>query len=52
MPEGVILKSGSFEPGGDEARQQNLEEVLNEAGYEVVEPEVPAGPEGDSATLA
>lgn len=57
MAEGVILKSASFEPS-EEVREQHLEEVLEEAGLEVVEPEVsaeeeiPAEPEGDSAALA
>jgi len=45
MPEGVILKSASFEPGGDEAREAHLEDVLAGAGYDAVEPV--AGPEGE-----
>jgi hypothetical protein len=51
----LILKSASFEPGGDDAREGNLESVMENAGYDVVEsftePGVPAA-EGDSATLA
>ena len=50
MPEGLILKSASFEPGGDEAREENLESVLENAGLEVVEPV--AGPEGEAAAHA
>jgi hypothetical protein len=51
MAEGLILKSASFEPGGDAAREEHLEATLEAAGYEVAQPEVPAA-EGDSATLA
>jgi hypothetical protein len=47
MAEGLILKSASFEAGGDEAREDHLETVMENAGFEPVEPEVP---EGDSAT--
>ena len=46
MPEGLILKSASFEAGGDEAREKNLESVMENAGLEIVEP----GTEGEAAT--
>jgi hypothetical protein len=51
MAKELILKSASFEAGGDEAREGNLEQVMENAGYDVVEPEAP-GSEGDSAALA
>lgn len=49
MAEGLILKSASFEKGGDEAREEHLEAVMENAGFEVVEPEA-SGPEGEAAT--
>jgi hypothetical protein len=42
MPEGLVLKSGSFEPGGEEARQKNLETVIKKAGFEIEKPETEA----------
>lgn len=39
MPKGVILKSASFDPGGDEARQMSTQTVLEKAGFKVEEPE-------------
>src|SRR6266436_8443598 len=41
MAEGLILKSASYEPGGDEARQMNLETTLEKAGFEVKTPPEP-----------
>src|SRR5215472_16799053 len=35
MAEGVILKSGSYEPDGDAARTEKLEKVLEGAGLEI-----------------
>ncbi len=37
MAEGLILKSASFEPGGDEARELHLETTMEKAGFEVKE---------------
>lgn len=49
MADGVILKSGSYDPAGEEGREEKLESVLEDAGYEAVETEtVPAG--GEAAT--
>lgn len=49
MAKGVVLQSASFEPGGEEARDEKLASVLENAGYEPVEPEVPGGPEVEAA---
>ena len=37
MPEGVILKSASFDQAGDAGRQENLEETLENNGLELKE---------------
>jgi hypothetical protein len=35
MAEGIVLKSASFEPGGEEGRKMNLETTMEKAGFEV-----------------
>lgn len=47
MAEGVILKSGSHDPAGEEGRQEKLDAVLENAGYEAVESEGTAEAEGE-----
>lgn len=37
MPTGIVLKSGSFSPGGETEREHNLKTVIKGAGYEVPE---------------
>ena len=51
MAEGLILKSASFEPGGDEARQMHLETALEKAGFEVKTPPEAKAEESDEAAL-
>lgn len=51
MGKGLVLQSASYEPGGEETRQMNLEKTLEEAGYEVQEaPPDPEAEENDSLT--
>jgi hypothetical protein len=49
MAEGIVLKSGSWEPGGEEARKMNLESTLEKAGFEA-KPE-PKPEESDDGQL-
>jgi hypothetical protein len=46
MPTGIILKSASHEVS-DEVREKNLQAVVEGAGYEVAQPEVPVEPKRD-----
>lgn len=47
MAKGLVLHSASHEPGGDEARQMNLENAMEKAGYEVQE--APPEPEAEES---
>jgi hypothetical protein len=52
MAKGLVLNSASFEPGGDEARQHNLEATLERAGFEVEAPPEPEAEENEQRLTA
>src|SRR5229473_7138692 len=47
MAKELILKSASFEPGGEETRKMNLETTIENAGFEVKTPPEPKSEESD-----